>query len=340
MFHPRVEGSYYEMGYNYGANLHRHGFRAPEQTEEKLDFGRRSEEEAKKFFPEILEEVQGFADACHAPYEQLAALLLSVGCFEVEQSTCSIFTAFNGSDAVFGRNYDFYYSFKRHIEAYLTCPREGYWSLGHSDIFIGREDGVNEKGLAVGITGIRGKSVKPGVNFAVGTRHLLDRCSSVGEGVKALSGVQHSTTCTYLLADREGDMAVVEASPGRVRTRRPGEGDSFIVCTNHFLHPEMLEMENQKERPWDSETRYKTIYGMLKEQRGKIDVEGAQKILSNHSGYVCSHQKKIQLGTLWSVVATLKQPKVFRAEGHPCRARYREDMRLNEAIRRLRMETK
>lgn len=127
-------------------------------------------------------------------------------------------------------------------------------------------------------------------------------------------------------------MVVLEASQDRVRVRRPEEKDRFIVCTNHFLHPEMLEMENQKESrgsEWDSVSRYTTIFNALKQQDGKIDVKAAQKILSNHSGYVCSHQRNIQLGTLWSVIATLKKLQIFRAEGYPCRTRYKQDLRLN-----------
>lgn len=54
------------MGYNYGAILYKHGFRIKEQRPEILDFGRECEKEVKRIFPQILEEIQGFADGCHA----------------------------------------------------------------------------------------------------------------------------------------------------------------------------------------------------------------------------------------------------------------------------------
>jgi predicted choloylglycine hydrolase len=332
MFHPRIEGSYYEMGYRYGTVMYKHGFRVSELPSEKLDFGRESEKEVKRFFPEVLEQIQGFADACHASYEQLGALILSIGAFKVKPM-CSVFASFNGSDVVFGRNYDFYYSFKKFTESYLTCPKEGYWSLGHSDVFVGREDGVNEKGLAIAMTGVSERSIKPGVNFILAVRCVLDKCSSVEESIKTLSKTRFSTTNNYLVADNEGSMAVVEASPDRVRVRKPEKSNHFMVCTNHFLHPEMLEMENRKERCWDSVPRYKTIYNALKQKDGKIDANTAQKILSNHEGYVCSHQRKIKLGTIWSISATLKKLQILRAEGHPCRAKYKIDGRLNKALK-------
>jgi len=340
LFHPRVRGTYYEMGHRYGAILYKHGFRVKGQRTEILEFGRKCEREVKRFFPEILQEIQEFADACHASYEDLAYFILNVGALENEPM-CSVFAAYNGSDVVFGRNYDFYYSFKKFVESYLTCPKDGYWSIGHSDIFVGREDGINEKGLATAITGVAPKKpVKPGINFPLATRLVLDKCATVKEAAKALSNAHFTRTDNYLLADREGNMAVVEASQEKVRVCKPQEGEPFIACTDHFLHPEMLEMESQNERCWDSMPRYTTIYNALKQQNGKIDIKTAQKILSNHSGYVCSHQRNIKLGTLWSIIATLKKPQILRAEGHPCRAKYKPDNRLNKVIRKRQRQLK
>ncbi len=332
MLHPNVRGTHYEMGYGYGTIAQKKGFKVPEQTKEKMEFGRHSEDEVKKIFPEILDEIRGFANACNASYEGLAAFILSIGAFTQEPIGCSAFAATDGSDIVFGRNFDFYYRFRKYTEAYLTCPSDGYWSLGHSDVFVGREDGVNEKGLAIALTAVEEVMIKPGMNFTLCVRYVLDKCAKVGQGVKALSEISHSTASSYLLADSEGNLAVVEAAPGRVRTRRPENGDGFIVCTNHFLHPEMSEMENEKERCWDSTVRYNAIDDALKERGGEIDVSGAQAILSSHDGYVCFHDRKVALGTLWSVVATLKELRVFRAEGHPCRTEYSQDLRLNKAI--------
>lgn len=209
--------------------------------------------------------------------------------------------------------------------------------IGQSDIFVGREDGVNEEGLAIAMTGVAERIIRPGINFAIAIRCVLDRCASVEESIKALSEMRFSTTNSYLLADKEGNLAVVEASPDKVRTRGPGDGESFIIYTNHFLHPEMLEMKDQNERSrlnWDSVPRYTTIYNALKHHDGKIDAKTAQKILSNHSGYVCSHQESIHLGTLWSVITTLKKLQILRAEGHPCKTKYREDNRLNKVVRK------
>ncbi|MCJ7422799.1 C45 family autoproteolytic acyltransferase/hydrolase [Candidatus Bathyarchaeota archaeon] len=337
MYKPVLKGTYYEMGHKYGALLFKHGkhgFRISEQPDEKLKFGKESEAEVRRVFPEILEEIRGFADACHARYEDVSAFILSIGAFKAEPQMCSVFAASNDSDVIFGRNYDFYYSFKKETESCLACPNDGYWSIGTSDVFIGREDGVNEKGLATAMTGVDSEGNKPGISFILALRCVLDKCANVKEAVKTLSNAHFTSTYNFLLADKTADVAVVEVSTDRVRVRKPEDADNFIVCTNHFVHPEMLEKEDEKARCWDSIPRYNAIYGSLKGFGGNISIKNAQEILSNHSGYVCSHQAKIKLGTLWSVAASLKEPRIFKAVGHPCKAKYVQDMRLNKAIQK------
>jgi predicted choloylglycine hydrolase len=65
------------------------------------------------------------------------------------------------------------------------------------------------------MTGAEGKSVKPDVSFCLALRCVLDKYSSVDEAAKLLSNTHLSTSHNYLLADREGNLAVVEASPIR-----------------------------------------------------------------------------------------------------------------------------
>jgi len=264
------------------------------------------------------------------PMNSLQPSFISVGAFK-PPTACSVFAASTGSDVLFGRNYDFYYRLKEHSESYLTRPSNGYSSVGNTDIFVGREDGVNEKGLAISMTAVTPREVKPGINFALSVRCILDKCADVGEATKVLTSAHHVTANNYLVADKGGGMAVVEACSNRVRIRKPEGKDGFIVCTNHFIHSDMYDMENQGERPSDSVQRYTAIYEKLGQLNGKVTVRDAQKILSDHNGRVCSHIEEIQLGTLWSIIATLKRPSIYIAEGHPCRTKYKLDTRLGKS---------
>lgn len=319
------------MGNRYGKALYKHGFRVQAQPNEKLDFARRSEDEVKRVFPQILDEIRGFADACGAPYEQFEAFVFGAGAFKV-QPMCSIFAAASDSDVIFARNHDFYYSFMKTSESFLTSPKDGYRSLGHSDVLIGREDGINEKGLAIGMSSVDVRKTRPGISLCLALRCVLDTCANVKEGIRILSNAHFTSTGSFLLADKGGDMAAIEASVDRVRVRGPEDGESFIVCADHFVHPEMVEVEGS--RSWDSVPRYAAMHSSLKACSGRVNIRAAQRIMANHAGYVCSHQEEIQLGTLWSIVVSLEKPQIFRAEGHPCNTKYEREPRLNKAIER------
>jgi predicted choloylglycine hydrolase len=262
--------------------------------------------------------------------KRLVAFMLTIG-IESSSAKCSVFGASSDAGVIFGRNYDFFYKYKRFTENYLTVPDDGLASVGNSDVFIGREDGVNEKGLAVGITFVTPRTVKPGINFPLVTRFVLDRSSNIGEAIKELRRFHFSTTNNYLLADASGDLAVVEASPKRTEVRRP-HGRSFIVCTNHFVHPGMSVMEDVSERDSDSVRRYATISDEIKRRNDKVTLRSARTILSNHAGGVCSHREELRLGTLWSVIADLPSRRIMLAEGQPCKVDYEPDTRLREAV--------
>jgi len=224
MFHPRLKGSYYEMGHRYGSILHKQGFRLPMLNEKRLSLGLQCRNKAKRFFPEILEEIKGFADACRLDYDHLASFILTIGS---EEPQCSVFAVTDGKNVFVGRNYDMYYKFKDYLESCLTMPQDGYKSLGNTDIFIGREDGVNEKGLAVAMSGIVAH-ISPGIGFPIAVRYILDKCATTKEGIKFLTGTPHFSTISYLLADISGDLAVVEVSPQRTMVRT-SEEERFIV---------------------------------------------------------------------------------------------------------------
>ena len=332
MYHPRLRGTYHQMGLKYGAMLRRHGFKLPEIKEETLQLGLKCEGDVKAVFPEVLEEVRGLSEALQEPYERVAAFILTVG--YGKPMGCSSFTSVNDSTVIFGRNYDFYYRFEKYCESYLTRPKGAYASLGNTDIFVGREDGVNDKGVAVSIHFVSAQLGTPGINFPVAVRFILDKCSNTAEAVNFLTNSRFLTANNYLLADREGELAVVEASPAGVRVRRPEAGESFIAATNHFVHPEMKPFEDASKRDPDSEIRYGTILRSLREVRGHVTEGIAKRILSNHEGRVCSHLDYIKLGTLWSQILDLKRPTVLRAEGQPCKTKYRPDKRLQAAVGR------
>ncbi len=336
MYHPRLRGSHYEMGYHYASLIYKHGFRIshlPKLSTEALDFGRQSEKIAARHLPEILEEIKGFADGCKGSYDYSASFLLNIGIQEFRAPNCSLFAAANSSEVIFGRNHDYSPAFKKFAESCLVSPKGGFSFIGQSDVFIGKCDGVNEKGLAIGMASVAGKTMRPGINFEIANRYVLEKCATVQEAVNALLKLEFSTAQNFLLADRSGEMAVVEACADKIRVRKPENEKGFIVATNNFLHPEMKDREQDHDGDWfHSEARYRTIHDTLIQHNGELRLQDAQRLLSGRYGFVCQYDKRSGIDTIWSVVADLKGPQIFRAEGNPGRTKFKEDGRLLEEI--------
>ena len=70
-------------------------------------------------------------------------------------------------------NYDMLFEFKKFTESSLIAPRDKYAYISQSDVFIGRSDGINEKGLfiAMSVCGWNNNSTRNRVSFL-----LFEKC--------------------------------------------------------------------------------------------------------------------------------------------------------------------
>jgi len=315
-----LKGDYYGMGWQYGEIMKKEGFDLSEPSDKKIILAQESEDEIRKYFPEILDEMRGFSEATGVNYYKVMSLVLTVGV--VPSCTCFAATghATKDGNTIFGRNYDMFYSLKKGTETYTTYPKGAYSSIGNTTIFIGREDGINDCGLAVGLASVQSEGIKPGFIFPLVVRFLLDKCANVDEAVKLATHIPHLKSMTYLLADKSGKMAALEVTTNKIHVRQPVS--DYIIITNQFQEPQMQKLETLDERPPDSPQRYNGVDKLLSSNLGKIDLEFVKGILRDHESLVCSHIEFIKLGTLWSLIASLGERTAWIADGHPCKTEY------------------
>jgi predicted choloylglycine hydrolase len=330
MYHPRLKGSYYDIGFRYGSLLAKHGFQLPEIEERKIQFGLESYPDLKQFFPEVIDEIKGFAEGAKVNKEKLAGWLLSIGGFEYE-AQCSIFAFQNEKETIVGRNFDSLFKFQKYTESSLICPKDKYSYISQSEIFIGREDGLNEKGLFIAMTYVNGKAPKPGINFLFTVRYVLENCASTEEAIKVIDEIPISTYNNFLVADRNGDMAVVEASPYQNVVRRPLKDSRFIGCTNQFHDAEMKTLENPGVE-WSKSTERMTAINQYLMRKKHLSIEDSKEILSDKKACLCLDLRELGFGTLWSVVANLNTLDLFRSEGQPKKTNYKQDKRLQDYL--------
>lgn len=331
MYHPRLKGTHYEMGLHYGSLLYRKAVSFEDfirLNDEHIEFGKQSLVILKKFCPEMVDELFGMADGQKISPERFAYNLLTAGVFEKDIG-CSCACFRHGEDVIFARNHDMFSFLKKTTESALYRPDGKHIFLGQSDAIVGKEDGVNEMGLAIGINFVAPKSVKPGINFLFAVRHMLENFSLVSECIEWLKELPLSSTQNFIMVDQTGEMKVVEACPEKQVVRTP-EPQQFIVSTNHFVTPEMQPYDNAPMKNWyQSETRYSTLEVALSDKNDKQDsIQFGKDLLAGKFGFVCNYDRKIKFDTLWSFIVRINDLEIHRAEGNPMRAKYKEDTRL------------
>jgi predicted choloylglycine hydrolase len=216
MYHGRFKGTHYEAGYKWGKLLHDHGKtleHCPTFTpdDEMREFAQLCKAEYKKYYPELLDEIQGIADGQQLPVETLESILFPMYSMRFENH-CTCFAFSNDSEIVFARNSDFLVSIEK---LYMNClyALDGAYAFnGNTTAYVEMEDGVNEHGLAAGLCFVYPKINKPGFNAGILIRYILEKCKTIDDAISALKRLPIASSQTITLADMSGDIAVVECN--------------------------------------------------------------------------------------------------------------------------------
>ena len=103
----------------------------------------------------------------------------------------------------------------------------------------------------------------------------------------------------------------------------------FVCATNRFHLPGMERFRSPGLDDWFAEERYRTIMSALGEHGSACDCAFVQDLLAGRHGFLCQYDRSTGRDTVWSVIYDLGQRRVYRSEGNPARAGYRQDTRFS-----------
>lgn len=232
-------GSYYELGLKQSEEIKSSQFLEQMDLLKELSTNSNStkaQEILKAISTNLLEELRGLAEGLDIELDTIIRLYSG---YDVSFPTMGCTAYVN--DGYYVRNYDF------SPELYdarlvFSNPIDGYASVGFSQQVIGRLDGMNERGLVVGLHFVNNHDKEEGFIATTIVRMLLDQCGCIKEAIDLISIIPHGFCYNYSITDQSGRGVVVEASPQKqfVNFGNP------LICTNHF-ESEALREKNRKE---------------------------------------------------------------------------------------------
>lgn len=332
MYHARFKKSHYEAGYNWGKVLYNNGKLISNNhtfkiTEERKKFAKKCLPIYERYYPEILEEIKGLAIGQNSSYENFYTFLLSMYCFEFNNH-CTCIAVKDKENILLGRNSDFLVSLEK---LYMNCLYNldnAYAFNGNTTAFTEMEDGINEYGLAVGLTFIYPTVIKAGLNAGMLVRYLLEKCKTTDEAISLLKSVPIASQQTLTIADRIGNIVVVECNCEEIEIISPSKERGFVTTANEFNSPKMKKFNNYEVDDWKAEERYFVAYNTLKKYKNNYSFDLMKDILSGKYGFMCQYDRKTDADTVWSVIYDIDNSEIFRVEGNPKRKIFKKDTRL------------
>lgn len=224
--------------------------------------------------PDIGAELQGIAEGCGAA---LTDILLRVG-FEFFDAApaagCTAIACRGRQGAIVAQNWDAPPGVGQELALFIHSGARGFEQAVIASVGGLAWVGCNRHGLALLNTDLMLHSRAPGLPSQV-VRRIVLGARRVEDALAVLGALPHMAGRFYLLGDAAGAIAGVEVSAARgLRvTRGPGP----ILHTNHALHPDIVEDE-------DEDTLMKTYpssrhrLGVL--QRIAADVSSADHVMT------------------------------------------------------------
>jgi len=295
-----LKGSPYEMGYQHGM-LTKHlmvtSKEAFDEAVPPIKGGRVGEwivkrylfwklEKMEKYVPgEFIEELKGMADSITEKKVDYREILLYHTMRDIGQVlACSSFVALpqttKNRELIYGRNFDFLKggSLENVVTFYEPDEGNSFVSIGWPGM-IGVVSGMNDKGLTVGILTAYSKDVSfDGMPSCFLMRKVLQYANNIEEAEEIIIKSPRTGPNIIFLADEEGSL-IIECSATKYALRKPEDG--ILFSSNHFLSP-IYEKDRKRRKALESgesETRYKRMEKLLKENSGQINIEYGIKIL-------------------------------------------------------------
>ncbi len=271
----------------------------------------------QKHYPELLEEFKGMAKAGKFDENKL---IYNFICGEIlwfkkrfkESKACTIFGVKNRNGTFVGRNYDWHPVTEDIFQVYKVENKSRNSFIAISDMGMDRpanakprylyynaDDAINDKGLFIGLTFAYNNKLNHGLSSMHMIKLIAETCKTIDDALEAFKKIPLCCPKNFFIADKNGDMVVVEHTSKRFKTVHPK--GNVLIQTNHYVDSELSKEDTVlKERPThNTYLRYSETLRDINENKQGFELSNVMKLLGNIQSCVCQNYTNIK--TIWSL---------------------------------------
>ena len=254
----------------------------------------------------------------------------------VEIRGCTAFAYAKGGQVIYGRNNDLPPYLRNGSKSEIYAPLSGNRFNLTTSSFINGEEGLNEHGLAVAMTFVLTSldKIQAGFNSCFIVRYLLEKADTAQNAISLLMKLPIASNCNILVADKSGEMAVIEctSTTKRIRTALCSDKDKIVCTVNSFISDEMKPFDMANGDDYFSDGRYQTVMDSFLTHIQEDYIETTEQLLKGDYGFMCQYDDP-NFETVWSSVFDLKTLMIYRAEGDPRKKKFGVDNRLHSIVK-------
>ena len=324
MYHSRWKNNHYSAGFSYGSRLYKNNVKidfAKFLTDEKMKYGKEVFSIYHEYYYEIIEEIQGFTDGQNYDFDKVFSFLVGMYVFTYD-THCSMIAFSNSNGIYFARNSDFMIEVEKLSDSAYYKLNKGYSFIGNTTAMIEMEDGINEKGLACGLTFVYPTVKDVGFNAGFLVRYILEKCETIEEVKSFLKKIPIGSSQNIIAIDRCGTVLSAELN-ARCKDIKIG---NRALKTNHFVSNKLKSYKYDGKDDIYSHERYKTLES---QKFDEYTIDNVFALMRGERGFLCQYNRKNGFDTIWSSVYDIKNKVIYRCEGNPDRKKYQIDKRMS-----------
>jgi len=288
---------------------------------------------AKEFYPDYIEELEGYADGAGIAFQEAFTLccheLLSPlgfkGCTDVVASD----EVTSDGKVLVGHNEDWDAQCLPMVVLLRAKPSKKPAFISTSYAGLVPSTGMNDKGICLTGNALSPNDTRVGIPKLFPVRKVLE-ARRIGEALQWAMPKERASSYNNICSDRNGEIYSLEGSATDCAWIYAFDG--YLVHTNHYTAEKMERFESDPSGVTCSRVRFNRAVRLIERQLGDVTVDSLMSLFRDHVNRpdsICRHRDPSvhvldSSETIFSVIYEPKRLTVHACKGHPCEGKYVE----------------